>query len=326
MKSKISIDIIICTYNNASLLQKALKAISQQKVSSEIDWQALVVNNNCTDETPEVVEKHAQTFPVPLKIILETKQGLHHARVCGIKNTNGDFIALVDDDCLIAEDFVEELAKFASEHPDCGAFGAKIILDWEIEPPIYAANRKWAFAGRNHGDQPKRRDWIAGTGMILKRKAIEESGWLEKQFLEDRVGNRLVSGGDVEMGLRISQVSEVWYNPACQLRHIIPARRLTRQYLRKIVFGLGGSRHNVAALEWKGSYLAWFFYSLIYSIGLTIYAIFDAISGFVSSPTGSDIPSAFTPVFGWWSAMWTMFRMDKKERNELLGGAVSKKI
>ena len=162
--------------------------------------------------------------------------------------------------------------------------------------------------------------------MILKRKAIEESGWLEKQFLEDRTGKSLISGGDVEMGLRIGQVCEVWYNPACQLHHIIRARRLTRAYVRKIVFGLGGSRHNVAALEWKGSYFSWFFYSLVYSIGLIFYAIFDAISEFISSPTGADIPSAFTPVFGWWSAVWTMFRMDKVRRNELLGSATRDKI
>lgn len=215
--NKISVDLIICTYNNAPLLEKTLEAISRQKILSETDWQVLVVNNNCTDETTEVVEKFAKNFPVPLKIITETKQGLHHARLCGVKNTDGDWITLVDDDCLIAENFVEEIAKFAAEHPDCGAFGAKIILEWETEPPIYAANRKWAFAGRNHGDQPKRREWIAGTGMILRRKALEKSGWIEKQFLEGRIGERLVSRGDVEMGLRIGRIAEVWYNPACQL-------------------------------------------------------------------------------------------------------------
>lgn len=236
MKSKLSVDIIICTYNNAPLLERALEAISQQKVSPGIDWQVLVVNNNCTDESPEVVEKYTPNFPVPLKTVVETEQGLHHARLCGIKNTSGDWVAFVDDDCLIAEDFVQELAEFASERPNCGAFGAKIILEWEIEPPpLYALRRKWAFAGRNHGDHPKRRDWIAGTGMILKRKAIEASGWLDQQFLEDRTGKSLVSGGDVEMSKRIAAISEVWYNPACELRHLIPARRLTRVYLRKIV-------------------------------------------------------------------------------------------
>jgi glycosyltransferase involved in cell wall biosynthesis len=321
-----SIDLIICTYNHAPLLEKALEAISRQNVSAEIGWQVLVVNNNCTDQTPEVVEKFAKNFPVPLKTIVETKQGLHHARICGIKNTEGDWAAFVDDDCLIAENFVEEIAKFVAEYPDCGAFGAKIILEWEIEPPLYALRRKWAFAGRNHGDSPKRREWIAGTGMILRREFLKKSGWIEKQFLEDRVGQSLISGGDVEMGLRIARIAEVWYNPACQLRHLIPARRLTREYLRKITFGLGSSRHNVAALQWRGSYLTWFFYSLIYSVGLVIFSIIDAASEFISSHKGADIPTAFAPVFGWWSAMWTMFRLDKNERRALLGGAVRDKI
>ncbi len=313
------IDIVICTYNNAKLLDRTLEAISHQKVSSEISWKVLVVNNNCMDETPEIVKKYAQNFPVSLEVILENRQGLHHARICGIRNTQGDWLAFVDDDCLIAEDFVMQIKQFIVEHPKCGLFGAKILLDWEVEPPIYALNRKWAFAGKNHGDLPQKRNWIAGTGMILQRKAIEESGWLEKQFLQDRTGKSLISGGDMEMGMRIAKVSEAWYNPACVIRHQIPARRLTREYVRKITFGLGASRHNVAALTWKGSYFTWGFYSAIYSVGLILYGIINALSEFVSSPKGADIPSAFTPIFGWWAAMWNMFWMNKADRKALLG-------
>ena len=99
-----SLDIVICTYNNAPLLRRTLEAVSKQKVVLPwIKWEVLVVNNNCTDETSDVVEGFLRSGKFPLRVIHEARQGLTAARVCGVRNTAGDWIAFVDDDCLLAE-------------------------------------------------------------------------------------------------------------------------------------------------------------------------------------------------------------------------------
>ncbi len=127
MEHDISIDIVICTYNNVALLDKTLDAISNQQVSSTVEWKVLVVNNNCTDRTPEIVEKYSQSGKLALTMILEPLQGLHQARICGAKNTTGDWIAYIDDDCLLDDDWIEQAAYFALVHPNCGAFGGQVI-------------------------------------------------------------------------------------------------------------------------------------------------------------------------------------------------------
>lgn len=297
-----SIDLVICTYNNAALLDRTLAAIAQQRVPSGTNWQVLVVDNNCTDETPKVVEKHRQAGGVSLRIIREPRQGLTPARLRGVKETTGEWIAFVDDDCLLAEDWVEQAARFAAGHPACGAFGGHIILDWETPPPPFALKRRYAYAGKNHGETAHRRPWIAGAGMVVRRTALADCGWIDQQFLEDRIGKRPVSGGDMEIGLRIAARHEIWYNPACKLRHVIPAHRMTRQYLRRITFGLGASRHNAMALTWKGSYPAWLLYSALYGVEFAVLGI--------------------NPARGWWAAMWEMVRMDPAKRRALLGCAV----
>ncbi|HVR98763.1 MAG TPA: glycosyltransferase [Thermoanaerobaculia bacterium] len=309
-----AIDLIICTYNNAALLDRTLEAISRQRVSPGIRWQVLVVDNNCTDETPEVIERYRES--APLRSVREPKQGLTPARLCGVRNTGGEWIVFVDDDCLLAEDWVEEAVRFAAEHPRCGAFGGQIILDWETAPPPYALNRRYAYAGKSHGETAHRRPWIAGAGMAVRRTALEECGWIDRQFLEDRTGKRPVSGGDMEIALRVASLSEVWYNPACKLRHVIPERRMTREYLRRITFGLGASRHNATALTWKGSYPAWLAYSILYSLGF-------GASGLLQTVREGEASLAFSPVRGWWAAIGDMLRMDPAERRALLGCAVS---
>jgi glycosyltransferase involved in cell wall biosynthesis len=313
-----SIDLVVCTYDNAALLDRTLAAMARQRVSSGVRWQVLVVDNNCTDATPEVVERHRRSGEIPLRSVREPRQGLTPARLRGVRETEGEWIAFVDDDCLLAEDWVEQAARFAAGHPECGAFGGQVILEWETDPPPYVLKRRYAYAGKHHGETAHRRPWLAGAGMVVRRSALADCGWIDKQFLQDRIGKRTVSGGDMEIGLRIAARHEVWYNPEHKLRHVIPGSRMTRRYLRRITYGLGASRHNAMALTWKRSYPAWLAYSVLYSIG------FGALGTFQGLREG-DVRLAFSPVRGWWAAILEMWQMDPATRRELLGSAALRK-
>ena len=323
-----SIDIVVCTYNNAALLNLTLAALAKQQVSAEVSWRILIVNNNCTDNTIDVVDKHSHAAAVQFEMIVETKQGLTPARLCGAKHAAAEWIAFVDDDCVLAEDWVEQVARFAVRHPSCGAFGGKIVPVWEMPPPSFVSNHLYAYAAKHHGETACRRSWLAGAGMVVRREALERCGWIDEQFLEDRSGARLVSGGDMEIGLRIASRYEVWYNPACIINHIIPARRMSIEYLRRIIYGLGASRHNAEALKWRRSYSAWLFYAALYSAGLAIFGVIQVISKLLNSDSkrnvAVEIKLAIATLGGWWAAMWGMFWMDAKVRRRMLGCAVER--
>lgn len=317
-----SIDLVICTYDNAALLERTLEAVSRLRIPPGVRCGVLVVDNNCTDGTPEVVDRWAASFPLPLRRVREPVQGLTPARLRGVTETDGEWIAFVDDDCLLAEDWVEQAARFAAEHPACGAFGGRVVPEWETEPPPYVLAHRYAYAAKEHGDTPHRRPWLAGAGMVVRRAALTACGWTDRQHLQDRVGGRLVSGGDVEIGMRIAAGHEVWYVPQCTLRHVIPARRMTRPYLRRITRGLGASRHHAAALAWTRSYPAWLLWSLAGSLGFLAMGVRRALR-----PAGGFDPAlAFSPLLGWWAAMGEMLRMDAGERRALLGCAAARRI
>ena len=91
-----NLDLIICTYNHASLLDRVLKSIAQQQATS-IFWRVLVVCNNCTDNTEDIVNKHIKLSRIPhLRQITEPLQGLNHARRCEVQNTTGEWLDLFD--------------------------------------------------------------------------------------------------------------------------------------------------------------------------------------------------------------------------------------
>jgi GT2 family glycosyltransferase len=261
----------------------------------------VVVDNNCTDDTREVVARQARRAGVPIRVVAEARQGLTPARVRGVKSTAAPWIAFVDDDCLLAEDWVEAAVRFAAGHPECGAFGGQVTLEWEVPPPPFVLKHRYAWAGKQHGDVAHRRPWLAGIGMVVRREALARSGWIDEQFLDDRIGRRLVSGGDMEISLRLAAAHELWYDPACKLRHVIPARRMTRAYLKRMQTGLGASRHNAEALRWRGSYPTWLLYSVL------------ALPAMALRGTAA--------LRGWTSAMWAMSRMEPSLRRRLVGCA-----
>ena len=159
-----SLDLVICTYDNAALLDRTLDAMSRLRVPAEVECRVLVVENHCTDETPDVVERWMRSFPLPLRMVREPRQGLTPARPRGVLSTSGEWIAFVDDDCLLAEDWVEQAARFAAAHPECGAFGGRVVPEWEAEPPPYVLDHRYAYAAKEHGDTAHRRKWLAGAG------------------------------------------------------------------------------------------------------------------------------------------------------------------
>ena len=50
------LDVVICTYNNASLLDRTLDFLGKQQVVPGVEWGVLIVDNNCTDSTSDVIE------------------------------------------------------------------------------------------------------------------------------------------------------------------------------------------------------------------------------------------------------------------------------
>jgi glycosyltransferase involved in cell wall biosynthesis len=255
------LEVVICTYNKAPILDRVLSTLACQTPDEDSRWSCLVVDNNCTDDTANVIQSHVLAGSVPgLRIVQERIQGLTSARLRGAKSTTAPWIAFVDDDCLLQPDWIAQALAFAESHPSVGAFGGRVILEWEVEPPRYVLAYAYSFAEQEHGDLQRRVEFLAGAGLVVNRSALSASGWIDSPLLADRVGNNLVSGGDVEIVLRVAGGGhELWYVPSCVLHHFIPKQRTTLRYLTEINRNLGISQALADALVSEPRSSKWFF-------------------------------------------------------------------
>ena len=252
----IRLDVAICTYNRAADLDRCLETLSRQSASQ--GWRITVIDNNSTDATPEVVSRHAASGLLPdLTRIFEPTPGLTAARQRAVAESAADWVAFVDDDCLLHPNWIETAMATLNGHPDAGALGGRVVPDWGRPAPAYLDRNGWLFARQDHGDRLCEVESLVGAGLILSRRALERIGWTSQPLLADRIGPGFVSGGDVEISLRLQAGGyALLYQPAMQLDHVIASNRQTMPQLIGLAAGLGGGA-TLASLLVAEDFGAW---------------------------------------------------------------------
>jgi len=70
--------------------------------------EVVIVNNNSTDKTlvllSEFIKKKIPK--VEIKYVFEEKQGLYHARNKGYLKSKGEYVAYIDDECILPQDWL----------------------------------------------------------------------------------------------------------------------------------------------------------------------------------------------------------------------------
>ena len=86
------LSIIICTYNRAKYIRPLLDSIVANDLPKQ-DYEIILVDNNCTDNTREICCTFASDHAdVMFRYTIEPQQGLSAARNKGIKEATGDIL------------------------------------------------------------------------------------------------------------------------------------------------------------------------------------------------------------------------------------------
>ncbi|HEY7887634.1 MAG TPA: glycosyltransferase [Steroidobacteraceae bacterium] len=128
-----NLTVAICTWNRAPLLRRTLDSLAIQRALSDVTWELLVVNNNCTDETDAVVS--AFTSRLPIRGLHEPNPGLSNARNKAVADATGDYIVWTDDDVVVCPEWLSAYARAFRAWPDHAVFGGPIRPEFEGKPP-----------------------------------------------------------------------------------------------------------------------------------------------------------------------------------------------
>lgn len=247
-KTCLDFTVIIPTYNGAQRLPAVLDCLAWQLGTRGIVWEVIVVDNNSSDATAQVVRDYQAQWSLdrPLRYVLELRQGAGNARNRGIREANSSLVGFLDDDNLPGLTWVAAAYQFGQAHPKAGVYGSRIQGEFETPPPLGFDRISALLALTERGSEPlpyvpEKKVLPPGAGLVVRRQA-----WLDNVptdlVLTQKIGKR-EAGEDLEVVLHIQKAGwQVWYNPHMRVFHRIPSHRLTRQYLKTLCRGIGLSR------------------------------------------------------------------------------------
>ena len=112
----IFISVILCTYNRARLLERALCSLSRQSISPD-HFEVIVVDDGSHDDTETVCKKMFNELSNLRYVSMGSNSGTSSARNLGITASVGDYLLFTDDDCIVAENWVECMADALDKEP-----------------------------------------------------------------------------------------------------------------------------------------------------------------------------------------------------------------
>ena len=253
------ITLIICTYNREKYIGPLLESIAKNDYPTS-DYEIVLVDNNCTDNTRGVCEQFATTHPeITLRYVVETEQGLSAARNKGIKEAKGDIIIYVDDDALVDADYIRIYAEQFAAHPETMAPGGPIEPLYETEEPKWMSPYTKALltAWMNYGDKVREypNGRYPGGGNAAYRKVVFEKVGLFNTEL-GRKGSALLASEEKDIFDKMkAQGMQVLYLPTPVLHHIIPQAKLEEDYFNRLTLQIGRSERMRTCAISKGKYL-----------------------------------------------------------------------
>lgn len=157
MSESYDISVVISTYNRSAMLAGALESVLDQRTNSGVGvcYEVIVVDNNSTDDTRRLVERYIEKGHKNLSYVFEGRQGVSHARNCGVVNSRAQIIAFTDDDVRVASDWIANIKRAFDENPQIDFLGGKILPRWDTTPPAWLnKDHWWALSLLDCGDEP----------------------------------------------------------------------------------------------------------------------------------------------------------------------------
>ena len=252
--SKISI--IICSYNRANYIGAALDALYLQSSGLE-NFEAIVVDNNSTDGTPEVFatwRTHHQEGS--FFYTTETKQGASFARNTGAEIAKFDWLCFIDDDAIAHKDFVQNIIRHINDQPFVHGFGGRIIPRYIPTEPKWMSYYVSSMVG-NFDYAPvacafKNGKYPLESNMIVSKKIFEQIGGFNTQ-LPGVVGTVRIGGEGKDLFYKIMDLGHtIYYDPTIIVEHVVETNKLTKEYMYRVASGMGrGERARTKAISQK---------------------------------------------------------------------------
>ena len=261
MSATPSVSVVICSHNGARNLPTTLQALAHHAAAFSA-FEVVLVDSASTEDLLSLSESRQavaslEQSGVTVLLTRADQPGLTAARIHGAQAARAGVVCFLDDDNEIQDGYLERGVRYFDDSR-LGVLVSRVSPRFEVRPPFAVERRQHLLAiNEALGDQMILWEpavlWCPtiGAGLWVRKAAFLAiyEGDLPRAVLPDRTGNRLVSGGDIEIGIWAGRLDyHRAYAPDVRLYHHIPARRLAWPYFARLILGVVRSQATIVEL------------------------------------------------------------------------------
>jgi GT2 family glycosyltransferase len=215
--------VVVVTYNAAGHVERCLDSVRGHET--------VVVDNGSTDGTPALVKER---FP-GVTVIEQENRGMGGGNNAGMRVAGGRYWLLLNSDAWVAGDGVQELARFADDHPRAAVVGPRLLnpdgtLQRSVrgEPTLWRLATEYLFlrklapgtnafnafyGGGFAHDASRQVESLYGAALLVRREAADEVGLFDESFF--------MFSEETDWLHRFRAAGwEVWFTPAAEVVHL----------------------------------------------------------------------------------------------------------
>jgi len=190
--------VIVVSTNEAHWLRRCLPTVYEH--AGEIGLDVVVVDNESTDETRELVESEFSRA----RVVQCVNRGFPQANNCALRTLDARWVLFLNPDTEILHGTLAGLVEKMRARPTVGVVGARQVTpDGQLYPTIRRSPTaiRWFFEAIGSERFPFKAswlgereldmsvyehdvecDWVSGSFMLVRREALQSAGFMDERF------------------------------------------------------------------------------------------------------------------------------------------------
>jgi glycosyltransferase involved in cell wall biosynthesis len=222
------ISVCICTLKRPDMLARVLDGVISQITDSAFTYEVVIVDNDKMRSAEELVHKYQKSGQCKIVYDCEPELGIPLARNRTIRNSSGNFIAIIDDDEFPAEDWLYKMYLCIKKYNVDGVLGP-VLPHFPPGTPEWLKKSGLCDRPRNSTGSPiANKDFRTGN-VLFQRHVFEKNAmWFDP-------ARRLTGGSDgAFLSRQIKQGRKyVWCDEAIVFETVTEDRWPASFYLKR---------------------------------------------------------------------------------------------
>ncbi|NNK88681.1 MAG: glycosyltransferase family 2 protein [Flavobacteriaceae bacterium] len=186
-----TLSVVILNYNVRYFLELCLSSVME--AIKGVDAEIIVVDNNSTDDSCEMVSKK---FPDVNLIRNSENFGFSKGNNIGVQKARGEYLCILNPDTIVGEELFKDVLEFMESREDLGAMGCRLIDGRGVYLPESKRNiptpgvafrkllgwEKSYYATHIEELETAAVDILVGAFMCIKRSVYRDTGGFDESY------------------------------------------------------------------------------------------------------------------------------------------------